>query len=101
MIFTGNFIPFCEDISAIQKDSVISIFGYPGKAFSLANNDGKRLITHQMGFKQEGGICNFFPTTMYHRVPTETGQSGAPIIIHQNKELSILGIHKGGTSFRN
>ena len=38
---------------------------------------------------------------LIHRVSSLKGQSGAPIIkVEQNKELSIIGIHKGGINVK-
>jgi V8-like Glu-specific endopeptidase len=92
----SGFIQLCEDVPQLDENTTLSIFGYPKSKYDQKNR--KPLGVKQYGLTKTGFILNVDPKLGYmvHRISTEEGQSGAPVIkTDSTGKIMIVGIHIG------
>lgn len=94
----SDFLELCPSPEEIEKDSSISIYGYPVSKYEMKNNLPK--ASKQYGLERKGYILSMYIEAGYivHRISAEPGQSGAPVISTNEKgESTIVGIHIAST----
>jgi len=79
-----------------KKTTTLSIFGYPESKYEKKNKKPKAV--KQFGLTRTGYILDLYDEAGYmvHRISTEAGQSGAPVIKTDSKgKMTIVGVHVG------
>ena len=97
-----DFLPLSEDLPQLDKGTTLAIYGYPESKYD--KKDGKPKATKQYGLTRTGYILDIYESVGYmvHRIATEAGQSGAPVIkIDKNGRMMIVGIHVGTSEEKN
>ena len=93
----SGFLPLIGDLPNLDKNkTALSIYGYPESKYDIKNQ--KPVGVKQYGLTRTGNILDVYPEAGYmvHRISTEAGQSGAPVImIQNNNRMIIVGIHVG------
>ena len=85
-----------SSITEEQLTSEISIYGYPRSKYEIQSGDLKQVKQH--GLTKKGYVLELQEEAgfMVHRISTEEGQSGAPVILkNKNGKLILIGIHNG------
>jgi len=83
-------------MSEMDQKTTISIYGYPDSKYEKKNKIPRAV--KQFGLTRKGYILDVYDEAGYmvHRISTEPGQSGAPIIKTDSKgRMTIVGIHVG------
>jgi len=92
----SGFLPLNGDLPQLDKNTTLSIFGYPESKYDKKSK--KPVGVKQYGLTKTGHILDVYPEAGYmvHRISTEAGQSGAPIIkVEGNGQMVIVGVHVG------
>ncbi len=84
-----------EKLKQNIKTAKIAILGYPGDYYERLSLD--KLGTSQWGVAEEGKIKEIREQkeSILHYIATLSGQSGAPILLIEEKAIAVVGIHKG------
>jgi V8-like Glu-specific endopeptidase len=97
-----EFLPLCLNHRDLKfdKNTVLLIFGYPKDGMRYEGKTQTKLSAFQQGAIEADMIVEIKveTSTLYHKLPTNEGQSGTPIISYDEEKLLILGIHKGSVS---
>jgi len=92
----SDFLPLSGDIPHLDEKTTLSIFGYPESKYDRKNQ--KPVGVRQYGLTKTGHILDVYLEAGYmvHRISTEAGQSGAPVIkVEDNGTMVIVGVHVG------
>jgi V8-like Glu-specific endopeptidase len=92
----SGFLPLSGDLPQLDKGTTLAIYGYPESKYD--KKGGKPKAIKQYGLTRTGYILDVYGETGYmvHRISTEAGQSGAPVImINSNGKMTIVGLHVG------
>ena len=98
-IFGTDFIKLNEDISLVQKNTKIAIFGYPSSTYQqLSAENGNSFSVCQEGLIRDNAIVDILPDKfeVLHLMSTEGGMSGSAILAQCGDQWVVIGVHKGG-----
>lgn len=84
---------FVLGINFSNKDSPLSIYGYPGNDNYKVHKDGSISEGYQRGLERKG-IMSIEENSLTYDITTVSGQSGCPIIVGEEKNM-VIGVHKG------